>query len=97
VSDVVLSHGLNHTKYFGEQREDSMLAVHAWLKKQYPMARLYHLEPPTSLQLLAKVGQQRNVSRFCQMMVDSNVSLDIRSCRPDQHLTVTDSITAGRA
>jgi hypothetical protein len=69
ISDVVLNHGLNHTRHYGDPLPH-MEAVYKWLSNQYPMARLFHLEPPRSPELIQSPAMYLNTRKFADMMVE---------------------------
>ena len=64
---VVLNHGLNHTRRYGEPR-GTMAAVLSTLKRKYPGVPIFHLETPISPALKNNTMQFRRAEDFNRMM-----------------------------
>jgi hypothetical protein len=69
VSDIVVNHGLNHTRCYGNPKQD-MEAVFHWLSTHYPLARLYHLQPPISPVAHRSPSMRHVIFTFSQMMIE---------------------------
>ena len=68
ISDIVVNHGLNHTRTYGEPEEE-MRAVFRWLTHHYPFANIYHLQPPLSPVVSRSPAMRHTIFTFNQMMI----------------------------
>jgi len=66
---IVLNHGLNHTRFYGNPRS-SMEEVFRTLCIQYPDVPLYHFQPPFSPSVLINPIHMFRISNFSRLMIE---------------------------